>query len=84
MNDRISPSVHDMLFLLLSDMIALERNVAQLRPQQIQRQLRRLSSQLSDMLPDVEEFDQLDEKISQLEKRIRIIGLSQGEDLGEL
>ncbi len=75
MKDRGNPSLHDVFMIMLSDMMALERNMSHMQPTQVKRQLRSIAGQMSDYLPEVEEFDQIQDKVIELERRVRILGL---------
>lgn len=78
MNDRSTPSLHDVFLMLLSDVIALEGKISHMRPQQVQRQLRTLAAEMSEFLPEVEAFDKIQDKVTELERRVRILGLGRG------
>lgn len=75
MNDRENPSLHDVFLMMLSDIVALEGNMSHLEPTQVKGQLRSLAHQMSEYLPEVEEFDQIQGKVTELERRVKILGL---------
>jgi polyhydroxyalkanoate synthesis regulator phasin len=82
MNDRGNTSLHDVFMMMLSDMVALERNMPHMQPTQVKRQIRSIASQMSEYLPEVEEFDQIQGKVMELERRVRILGLGRGGNEG--
>lgn len=73
-------NLHDAILMILSDLCALEQNMEKANTADLQRQIRRVANELSDFLPEIEAYGELEEKIARMEKRIRILGLQRGED----